>query len=181
MVTAAPRRRAVDHLKSRRFSERRACRLIGLSCSAAWYRLRGRDDSGLRERLKTLAEQYPRYGYSTLHEMLKTEGRVINRKRTYRLYREEGLQIRTKRRKKLARSRIPRRVPDAVNERWSIDFMCDQLGLWPALADPQSRRRLYTRVYSSDRRLLNLRPAVGSSARSAHTASAPNDRLRQRT
>ena len=59
--------------------------------------------------------------------MLKTEGLVVNSKRTYRLYREEGLQVRTKRRKKLVRPRIPMLVPDAVNQRWSMDFVSDQL------------------------------------------------------
>jgi len=59
--------------------------------------------------------------------MLKIEGHVINPKRTYRIYREEGLQVRTKRRKKLIRPRIPMVVPDAVNQRWSIDFVSDQL------------------------------------------------------
>lgn len=103
MVTAAQRRRAVDHFKRRRFSERRACRLVGFSRSAAWYRLKGRDDAELRQRLKALAERYPRYGYPTLHDMLRIEGQVINRKRTYRIYREQGLQVRTKRRKKLVR------------------------------------------------------------------------------
>ena len=127
MVTAAQRRRAVDHLKSRRFSERRACRLVGFSRSAAWCPLKGRDDGALRTRLKTLAEDYPRYGYPTLHDLLKTEGLVINAKRTYRLYREEGLQVRTKRRKKLTRPRIPLALPSALNERWSVDFVSDQL------------------------------------------------------
>lgn len=127
MVTAAQRREAVNHLKNRRFSERRACRLMGFSRSAAWYPLKGRDDSVLRDRLKVLAEQYPRYGYPTLHDMLKIEGLVINRKRTYRLYREERLQVRTKRRKKLRRPRVPMLVPDAVNQRWSMDFVSDQL------------------------------------------------------
>ena len=127
MVTAAQRRGAVEHLKNRRFSERRACRLVGFSRSAAWSRLKGRDDGALRARLKTLAERYPRYGYPTLHDMLKTEGHVINRKRTYRIYREEGLQVRTKRRKKLVRPRVPMLVPDSVNQRWSMDFMSDQL------------------------------------------------------
>ncbi len=94
MVTAAQRREAVTHLKTRRFSERRACRLVRFSRSSAWYRLKGRNDSELRDRLKVLAEQYPRYGYPTLHDMLKIEGLVINRKRTYRIYREEGLAVR---------------------------------------------------------------------------------------
>ena len=83
MVTVAQRRAAVDHLTDRRYSQRRACRLVGLPRSVAWYRLKGRDDAPLRDRLKVLAERYPRYGYLTLHEMLRQEGRVINRQRTY--------------------------------------------------------------------------------------------------
>jgi putative transposase len=59
--------------------------------------------------------------------MLRTEGLVINPKRTYRIYREEGLQVRTKRRKKLTRPRVPMLVPDRVNVRWSMDFVSDQL------------------------------------------------------
>ncbi len=58
-----------------------------------------------------------------LHGLLKAEGLVINRKRTYRIYTEEGLQVRTKRCKKLRRPRLPK----AVNERWSMDFIADQL------------------------------------------------------
>ena len=127
MVTAVQRRWAVEHLKSRRVSERRACRLIGFSRSAAWYYLKSHDDSALRARLKVLAERYPRYGYPTLHDMLKAEQLVINSKRAYRIYREEGLQVRTKRRKKPTRPRIPMAVPNAVNERWSMDFVSDQL------------------------------------------------------
>jgi len=127
MVTAAQRRRAVDHLKRRHVSERRACRLTGFSRSAASYQPKGRDDGGLRSRLRTLAERYPRYGCPTLHDMLRTEGLVRNHKRTYRIYREEGLQVRTKRRKKLNRPRVPMPVPNTVNERWSLDFVSDQL------------------------------------------------------
>ena len=50
-----------------------------------------------------------------------------NRKRTYRLYTEEGLQVRTKKRKKLTRPRQPIEVPTAPNQRWSMDFVSDQL------------------------------------------------------
>ena len=59
--------------------------------------------------------------------MLKAEGLVVNAKRTYRLYREKGLQVRTKRRRKLQRPRVPLAVPDQANERWSVDFVSDQL------------------------------------------------------
>ena len=117
----------MEHLKTQRISKRRACRLVGFSRSAAWRPLRGHNDGELRARLKSLAEQYPRYGCPTLHDMLVLEGRVRNYKRTYRLYREEGLQVRRKRRKKLVRPRIPMLAPDAVNIRWSMDFVSDQL------------------------------------------------------
>ncbi len=86
----------------------------------------GRNDGALRERLKQLAQDYPRYGCPTLHGMLVTEGRVVNFKRTYRVYCEEGLQVRRKRRKKLNIPRVPMLVPSGVNERWSVDFVSDQ-------------------------------------------------------
>jgi putative transposase len=92
VVTPAQRRRAVEHLKAEGLgSERRACRLMTLSRSVARYRRLGRSDTVLRERLKALAQEYPRYGCPTLHDLLKTEGQVINIKRTYRLYCEERL------------------------------------------------------------------------------------------
>jgi putative transposase len=127
VVKPGQRRRAVDHLKSHHVSERRACRLVSFSRSAAWRPYKGRNDSDLRARLKELAERYPKYGYPTLHDMLVLEERVINRKRTYRIYREEGLQVRTKKRKKIVRARVPMLVPNGVNERWSMDFVSDQL------------------------------------------------------
>ena len=108
-------------------SERRVCRLVGISRSVLRYRSCRAGDEALRDRLKALAEQFPKYGYPTLHGMLKAEGLVQNAKRTYRLYREEGLQVRTKRRKKLTRPRVPMEIPKRINERWSLDFIRDQL------------------------------------------------------
>ena len=91
------------------------------------YRSRRPSDDALKTRLKQLGEQYPRYGYLMLHAMLKSEGLVINRKRTYRVYTELGMQVRTKKRKKLLRPRVPMAVPSQANERWSLDFVSDQL------------------------------------------------------
>lgn len=63
-----------------------------------------------------------------LHAIVKVEGRVVDPKKTYRLYREEKLQVRTKRRKKLApRPRVPHPAPSGRNQRWSLDFVSDQL------------------------------------------------------
>lgn len=118
VVTPVARRKSAVHVMDKlELSERRACLLVNLSRSVMRCRSCRQSDSDLRSRLKVLAEQYPRYGCPTLHDMLKIEGRVQNHKRTYRLYREEGLQVRTIRRKKLIRPRIPMLVPKRSNER----------------------------------------------------------------
>jgi putative transposase len=128
VVRPAQRRTVVGYFQQQySMSQRRACRLASLSRKAAAYRAKPRNDAGLRDRLKALGEQYPRYGYLMLHAMLKSEGLVVNRKRTYRLYKALGMQVRTKRRRKLVRPRIPMVVPTHVNERWSLDFVHDQL------------------------------------------------------
>lgn len=108
-------------------SERAACRLIGISrCTQRYVPTSDKDDQ-LRIRLKALAVQYPRYGYLMLHGLLRREGMVINKKRTYRVYRSEGLQARTKKRKRIQRPRQPMAVLTQLNERWSMDFVYDQL------------------------------------------------------
>jgi putative transposase len=123
------KRRAEGHLvETHGISERRACRLLRLHRSVARYHSNTqRDDGPLESRPKALAQQYPRYGYLLLHHMMRAEGLVINRKRTYRIYTALRLQVRTKRRKKITRPRLPMPVPDRPNERWSVDFMSDQL------------------------------------------------------
>ena len=109
-------------------SQRRACRMIPISRKAMRYRPVCQDrDTALIDRLKALGEQYPRYGYLVLHGMLRDEGLVKNRKRTYRVYTALSMQVRTRKRKKLTRPRIPIPVPNAPNERWSMDFVHDQL------------------------------------------------------
>lgn len=127
-MTPAGRRRVAGYLcDAHGLSQRRACRLVGLSRTVARYQPQRASDAALRDRLKTLARQYPRYGYLMLHSLLAAEDLVVNRKRTYRLYREEGLQVRTKRRKKLKRPRVALTMPQAANVRWSLDFVSDQL------------------------------------------------------
>jgi hypothetical protein len=74
----------------------------------ARYRGRRRDDAAARARLRELAELYRRYGYLRLHVLLRKEGLVVNRKRTYRLYCEERLAVRQRKQR-----RLPGRVPHA--------------------------------------------------------------------
>jgi putative transposase len=111
-----------------RVSERRACRLAGVARSSYRYRRVAADQAALRLRLRDLAATRVRYGYRRLHILLRREGWRVNHKRVYRLYREEGLGIRVKRRKKLASA--PRVLPPPATrplERWSLDFLSDSL------------------------------------------------------
>jgi putative transposase len=111
-----------------RVSERRACRLAGAPRSSYRYRSVAADQTPLRLRLRDLAATRVRYGYRRLHVLLRREGWQINHKRVYRRYREEGLAIRVKRRKKLtSASRVPPTPATRPLERWSLDFLSDSL------------------------------------------------------
>ena len=119
MVKPSAKRQVVGFLQNQyALSQRSACRLAGISRQAMACRLKRPSDTTLKARLKQLGEQYPRYGYLMLHAMLRTEGLVINRKTTYRVYIELGMQVRTKKRKKLIRPRVPMALPALLNERW---------------------------------------------------------------
>jgi putative transposase len=92
------------------------------------YRSRAKDQTALRMRLRELAAVRVRYGYRRLHVLLRREGWQINVKRVYRLYRLEGLAVRSKIRKKRASALRPLLPPaQAPNEQWSMDFMTDSL------------------------------------------------------
>jgi putative transposase len=108
-------------------SERRACRVVSQHRSVERYRSRRPEPEGLRERLRTLAEQRPRFGYRRLHVLLRREGFAVNRKRVHRIYRAEGLAVRRRRRKRVAVPRQPIAAPVRVNERWSMDYVHDAL------------------------------------------------------
>ena len=84
-------------------------------------------DDALRAELVSLATNFPKLGYRMLHGLIVGSGRKVNRKRVYRIYREEGLMVRRRRRKKLIRGRVPMVLPTRPNERWSMDFVSDQL------------------------------------------------------
>lgn len=129
MVKPAGRKQLVGYLQATyAVSERRACRLVPVSRKAVRYvAQRPLIDAPVVDRLKKLGEQYPRYGYLMLHALMRREALVTNKKRTYRLYTDLGMQLRTKRRKKLIRPRAPLEVPTAANQRWSLDFVHDQL------------------------------------------------------
>jgi len=108
-------------------SERHACRLMDLARSTYRYggRRAGRDGK-LRQRLKELAAQRMRFGYRRLTALLVREGIEVNHKRVYRLYREEGLVMRMRQRRRIRWNGVVT-SPAATrpNQRWSIDFVSD--------------------------------------------------------
>ena len=122
-------------------SERRACRMIKTDRKTVRYRSRRLPDGELRGRLRELAGEQRRFGYPLagrrllavavrrrLHVLLRAEGHALNRKKTQRLYREEGLTVRKRKgRKRATGSRAPILVEARPNARWSVDFVHDQL------------------------------------------------------
>lgn len=109
-------------------SVRRACCLSSLAESTYRYRSRRKEPDGLRTHLLELAAERPRFGYRRLHVLLVREGWQVNHKRIQRMYREERLVVRRKKRKRVAAMpRKRRELPAAANERWSLNFTSDTL------------------------------------------------------
>ena len=126
MVTTEQRRRVVTTLLAAYpISVRRACRLLDLARSRWQYRSRRPPREALRQRLRELAAARPRWGYKRLYILLRREGHHVNHKLVYRLYREEGLLVRRRRRKRVAGPRVPVPTPTRPNERWGMDFIQD--------------------------------------------------------
>ncbi|WP_443025025.1 IS3 family transposase [Sphingomonas sp. Leaf4] len=129
LVTPAAKRQAVAHLQTTLgMSERRACAVVGADRTSMRYRSCRSDDGDLRSRLRELAQQRRRFGYRRLHILLRRDGIMINRKKTQRLYREEGLTVRRRKgRRRAVGARAPAPVLALPNQRWSLDFVHDQL------------------------------------------------------
>ena len=128
-MSAAAKREAVARLQAGfGMSERRACAVIGADRTSMRYRSCRGGDEDLRARLRELAGQRRRFGYRRLHILLRRDGVTINRKKTQRLYREEGLTVRRRKgRRRAVGARAPGPVLALPNQRWSLDFVHDQL------------------------------------------------------
>ena len=129
MVTPAAHREAAAYLQSTyEMSQRRACRVIGTDRANVRYQATRPDDAVLRERLRSLAQERRRFGYRRLHVLLRRQGEVVNKKRVQRIYREERLTVRHRGgRKRAVGTRRPIETPLKVNQRWSLDFVSDQM------------------------------------------------------
>ena len=129
MVSPQAKRAAVTVLMTERdFGVTRACGLVGISRSLFRYRSRRSDSGPLRDRIEAIAATKRRYGYRRVYLRLRREGWEVNRKRVYRLYREAGLAVRRRKRKRIGVfERKPLPKPTAANVSWSMDFVADGL------------------------------------------------------
>jgi putative transposase len=129
MVTPAARREVVAYLQERhQFSQRRACRAVGAPRATVRYQTRRPTQEPLRARLRALAAARPRFGYRRLTILVRREQGAVNHKRVYRLYRLEGLAVRRRGRKRVARSaRVAPVIALEPGQRWAMDFMQDSL------------------------------------------------------
>jgi putative transposase len=131
-------------------SERKACKLIGMSRETQRYKETQKNDEKIRKRLKELAQEKSRYGSPRLHVLLRREGYKINHKKTERVYKEEGVSLRLKRRKKrISILRAAMAKASEINENWSMDFVFDVL-------DSGRRIKVLTVVDNYSRECLRL-------------------------
>ena len=115
-------------MEQKGYWQRRACGLVGLEPKTYRYASKRPDDNKVRGRLRTLASERRRFGYRRLHILLARQGVLLNHKKLFRLYREERLGVRKRGgRKRALGTRAPMALPEAANQRWSLDFVSDAL------------------------------------------------------
>lgn len=148
-----------------RISFRRACSLVSLSTSMYYYQRVDKDDRLLAFRIREIAMSRVRYGFWRIYTLLRREGWKDNHKRIYRLYCQEGLnlRIRKKYRRRAAANRLERPMIRLKNQCWSMDFVTD------ALFNGQ-RFRILTIIDNCTRKCLSLQ--AGQHLRGMDVASA---------
>lgn len=111
-------------------SHHRICRLLRLERSSYDYKPHPRDDRAVRQKIVDIARSRPRFGYPRIHILLRRDGWRVNHKKVHRIYKEEQLWVRTKkkrRRKFTTELRVSPPVPSRLNQIWTMDFVHDQL------------------------------------------------------
>ena len=110
-------------------SERRACRLVGLSRDS--YRNPPVVDEATQQlsaKIVEIAQVRRRFGYRRIHDLLRPQFPSVNHKRVYRLYSQAQLAVRKRKKvRRAASERVPLTVASRVNEVWSMDFVSDSL------------------------------------------------------
>lgn len=159
---------ANDLIKEYGVSQRKVCRTLMISSSVWYYKAHGREDRPIRERIKEIANIRIRYGMWRIYVLLRREGWTDNHKRVHRIYKEEGLNLRSKRprRSKAAAHRMERLELNKMNQCWSMDFVADNL------FDGRKIRAL-TLVDNFSRKCLAIR--VGQSIKGIDVVRIMND------
>lgn len=127
MVTAPLRREVVRTLTGQGLTERHALRVVAMSASSFRYQPLPDRNRALRERIKALAHRHRRYGAGMIYLKLRQAGEIVNHKRVERLYTEENLKLKRRKRKKVpVGDRQPLVRPEMPDEVWSMDFVFDR-------------------------------------------------------
>ncbi len=129
MVKPAIKKEVAGYLQAEHhLSQRRAAALVGSAPRVLRYQSTRADDQEIRERLRELAEERPRWGYRRLHVLLRREEFTLNLKKTHRIYREEKLHLRPKKRRlKRKGEAVVALVPVRAHQLWTLDFIHDTL------------------------------------------------------
>jgi putative transposase len=151
MVSPSNRRRAVRYCVEEGLGQTAAaCRALGLGRSTFY---RGShlslENRTMRQEIRSLSEQHPRYGYRRVTAVLRRGGSKINAKRVQRVRREQGLQVSKKQRRmrRIGLSTAERQRATKPNQVWSWDFVEDQ-------TENGSRFRILTLIDEYTRRCL---------------------------
>jgi len=127
-LTAPAKREAVRAMMALGSTERRALAVMHMSASSLRYEPAPDRNVTLRQKIVALAQRHRRYGAEMIYLKLRQAGERVNHKRVERLYALEKLQVRRRRRKKIAAGeRQPLVRPGAANEVWSMDFVFDRV------------------------------------------------------
>ena len=109
-------------------SQRQACKVVSLPRSTQQYKRKPKQDEPVIDQLKELVDKHPSIGFWQSYYRIRRKGFNWNHKKVYRVYTEMKLNIRRRYKKRLpARVKQALYQPAALNEVWSIDFMCDTL------------------------------------------------------
>ena len=121
------RREQVAFAMARGLSQRRACQVLSVARSTLSYASRlAVKDAPVKAAMRRLASDYPRFGYRRINVFLGREGLWMSPDRAHRIWRQEGLQVPRKRKRRRLSSNRPRpQMPTRINEVWSYDFVFD--------------------------------------------------------
>lgn len=156
MVSLAAKRRVVGHLIGKGFARRLCCRLAGLSRNAS-RTVRTERRPELRERIVKLSEEHPRFGFRRIHACLLSEGFCVNKKAVHRIWRDEGLSLRSRKRRRISVEPKEHEPIDRFGDVWSIDFASEWL-------DNRRQARIVgiVDVATRENLLLKTRPSIRS-------------------